>query len=391
MEDCFALPSRGSRVSYTGESGSDQNDQFNYHQGGRSAPDWDPYGFHQQGKPGTGTDSVPRTMPKLDTVPLPKPGETAPTPNDTLPLPPLPDRQPPREVRLQDGAINKFDELGRVVFTGSADGRKTREVRYEDQNNAERVTQVIIDRNRVYTRNADGNSWSYQVNGRPSGTWYGDVHMNRQGEYSFEDATTGVQRKFAPNTQEITQPGPNNVPSDNVSYVRSTPCYPGQECYPQNQTGNRTYQPVQPQYYTEAVQQPQNYYRPGDPYIYHPGAPVIRQPAQPEIYQPGARYNYPTQNEWGRYYNPAHPEYSRVRYTRQCDSGYYEYDPRYDRGGRTAARFGLSLLAGMSGIGRYGGYYGGYNPYYGGYRGGNVGAMVCSIIGRAIGGRHCRW
>src|SRR5438067_1804407 len=99
MDDCFALPGRGiSRVAY-GESAGEQTDPFNYHQGDKSTPNWDPYDFHQPGRPvKPGTDKSPGPVaprPTDTTIPVPKPGD--------LPLPPLPDQQNPREVRLTDG------------------------------------------------------------------------------------------------------------------------------------------------------------------------------------------------------------------------------------------------------------------------------------------------
>ena len=331
MDDCFALAeSRASRVAYNGESGGDR-DPFSFHQGAQPKPDWDPYSFHQEGKPGTKPGTV--TPLPTDTNPGPKPPEPTPTkpgdnvpkPTDTVPLPPLPDQVNPREVKLADGAVNRFDAQGRVVLTAAADGSKVREVRYEDQADPQRVTQVIIDQNRVYTRNSDGQSWDYAVNGRPSGTWYGDIHMSKQGEYSFEDASTGAQRKFAPNTKEIT-PTPQPGPSDEAAYR------PG-DCTTY-QTGCGTYY-TQPavQYREQVVRQGYQsapYVNPGDPYIYHPGGgnqPYRPQPGQPEIYQPGNPYQRPNQNDWARYYNPNHPGYVGEQ---NCNPGRY-YNPGYNQ------------------------------------------------------------
>ena len=436
MDDCFALAeSRASRVAYNGESGGD-SDPFSFHQGAQPKPDWDPYSFHQEGKPGTKPGTV---------SPLPTDTNPGPKPTDTVPLPPLPDQVIPREVKLADGAVNRFDAQGRVVLTASADGSKVREVRYEDQADPLRVTQVIIDQNRVYTRNSDGQSWDYAVNGRPSGTWYGDIHMSKQGEYSFEDASNGAQRKFAPNTKEIT-PSPQPGPGDDAS-SRPGAC----TTY---QTGCGTdYTQAAVQYREQVVRQgfqPAPYVNPGDPYIYHPGGgrqPYRPQPGQPEVYQPGNPYQRPSQNDWARYYNPNHPGYVgeqncnpgtyynpgynqqqyynpgyiQQHYDQRYNQQYYDqrynqqyYNPRYNQqyynpgcssdyyrphNGNVAAQIGAGVVSGLINGAMYrGGLYPGYGGYYPGsryggyYAGGNVGGMVGSIIGRAImgSGHHRR-
>ena len=370
-----------SRVSAQGGE-----DPFGFHQGGKpgdqgtaggnnpgGTPDWDPYNFNQQpGKPGN--DTVPRwTVPKDTTQP-----------RTDVPLPPIPELGKPRELRLQDGAINKFDEQGRCTFTGSADGSKTREVRYNDPTSPEKVTQVIIDRNRVYTRTGD-RTWNYEINGQPQGTWHGDVHMSKQGEYSFEDDRRGQQRKFAPNTAEINPPqdADPNVAAQRSRY-RVGNCQPCQPYYPQEQ------QQYRPQ------QQPQAYYNPED------GQPIqgYRPYSQPVQYQPDNRYYQPVRQQYyddGRYYDRGGGCYDRG-----SGCGTYNNNYRSHYGGN--GDFGRAVAAGVlnsvmyrSGMG-YGGYYGGYGRgyggYYGGYGGGNIaGAVVGGLIGRAIrgGGRGCRW
>lgn len=370
MVDCFTLPEKDSkRVAFNGEPGADKLDLFSFHQGdgagtkaGNGAPSWDPFDFHQKSV-NPGRDAGPPQPPKPgDTTPQP------PSPSDTnLPLPPLPDKVGPREIKLPDGALNMLDENGRVVLTRAADGSKTREVRYQDQADPTRVTQVIIDQSRIYTRNADGRSWTCEVNGQPAGTWYGDVHMSTKGEYSLEDDRTGEQRKFAANTAEISnraQQGDCTVQNNcNTNYrpeADSRYYQPQQQYYPQQRYVQQEQCYPQQQYYSQQRYVPQQQYYPQQQY-------------HPQRYMPQQQC-YPQQQS---YYNDG-----------GCNT------PGYYRNGNVGAQIGASVLNGMlySTMPHYG--YRPYGGYYGGYGGGNIGgAIVGSLIGRAImgGGHHRRW
>lgn len=382
MEDTFV-----SRVNY-GEEAVKQ-DPFGYHQKGdstsnnnannsNSRPNWDAYSYYQDKSPNArnNSDMPPKwNVPPAQDVVITRPD----TPNN-----PKVENNQAREIRLQDGAVNRFDEQGRCTFTGSADGRKSREVKYEDQNDPNKITQVIIDQNRVYTRNPDGRSWSLQVNGQQAGTWQGDVHMSKNGEYTIEDYRTGEQRKFAPNTAELTQPrdrqncppGTDCSGNGQAEYYRRPAqtefCQPGQPCRPYYQ---------QPQYdqYRRAPQT--EYCQPG-------------QPCRPYYQQPQYdQYGQPIQGTRGYDQGGCYPQPQRGGCNQSYDRGYGGCSSGYGGNG-----FGRSVVSGMvnSMMYRgYGGYGGGFYPRMGGYYGGgNIGgAIVGNIIGRAImgGGRHCRW
>lgn len=317
-------------------------DPYSFNQGERSGPQpkWDPFDFNQ------GTDrNLPKppqpNFPRPDSPQPPRPDVPIP-PKPDVPLPPMPDSHSPHEIRLPDGARNVTDDQGRVILTASADGSKTREVLYGDSADPTKVMQVTIDHDRTYTRNPDGRSWSYSVNGQPSGTWYGDVHMSAKGDYSFEDDSTGEKRKFAPNTSEISDP----------SQTRPQPNDGGgcNQYYPQRNDGGCN------QYY---------------PRPYDGGG--CNQYYQQPISQSGYyHHNRPVR---GGYYNQAN--YSEG----SCQPG-------YANGGPYGARFGGGgqFLAGMAagyGMPRYYGY-----PGYGG--GAFAGALVGGIIRNAIFG-HRRW
>lgn len=292
MENWFSQPER-KNTRETANAASDStnsSDPYSFHQGDRSTPpNWDPYGYHQGDKQVT---PVPKPMEPVNPV-LPRPD---------VPLPVLPEVHKPHQMKLQDGALIGTDEQGRVILTYAADGSKTREVRYGDAADPAKVTQVIIDHNRSYSRNSDGRSWAYQVNGQASGTWYGDVHMSPKGEYSFEDYTTGAHRRFAPNTTEIID----------SSQVQPRPVQDG---------GCNTYYP----------------------------APVHR---------PGHHNNRPM---GGRFYNPS--SYSDSSCSSQAYSScnpYYGGNPGVQFGAQV-----LAGMAGY-GMQRYAGYPGYYPAYYGG-------------------------
>jgi hypothetical protein len=336
MEYWYSEPERNAdRVSYSAASDrADLSDPYAFHQGdrspqNRSTPTFDPYDFNQGGS---------RVSPRPTETPDLPPTRIDSNPGGDVPLPPLPDLQnKPREVKLPDGASNVMDSEGRIILTASADGSKTREVRYGDQSDPSKITQVTIDHNRVYTRNPDGRSWTYEVDGQPAGTWYGDIHMSAKGEYSFEDDRTGDKRKFAANTAEIrdnTQPRPD-CPDGNCNQ----PAIRG-GCYDQTSYNDGGCYNNQRNYYDGGCNNQRNYYDGGC----------------------SDQRNY--------YYG--------------CPQGYASYRPYH--GGGQAARFGAQVLSGMASYGMHRYAYPGYYPGY--YSGGN---MLGQVIGRAIFGGHRRW
>lgn len=333
-----------------------QIDPFSFHQkgdgAGNATPNWDPYGFHQNGPKDT--------APKPGTPDLPQP-----RPDVPIPLPPMPDAPKRTEIRLPDGALNVKDELGRVVLTVSADGRKSRGVEYGDQSDPSKVTRVTIDNSRVYTRNADGKSWTCQSD-RGTCTWYGDVRMSASGEYYMEDHRTGERRRFAANTQEI-------VDANTRAASRQGGCSTG-DC----SSGNGRY-----------------YYNPRSQYDYRSGSCYPQQDIYRDYYRQQQQDYYRSQQD---YYRSQH-------YYRPQD--YYHQGRYYDNGGcNSGSRFGPSFVASMvnsampyrSGWGYPGGGY--YPGYHRGNIGGNIaGAVVGGLINRAIwsggswggGRRGCRW
>ncbi len=388
MEDTYV-----SRVNY-GEEAVKQ-DPFGYHQNGDSSnnssynadaqarPNWDAYSYYQDKSPTArnNSDMPPKwNVPPAADIQLPKTDVQLPATDSN--------NNKAREIRLPDGAVNRFDDQGRCTFTGSADGRKSREVKYEDQSDPNKITQVTIDQNRVYTRNADGRSWSLQVNGQQAGTWYGDVHMSKTGEYSIEDHRTGEQRKFASNTAELTQPRDNqNCPpgtdcsSGQAQYYRRPAqtefCQPGQQCRPYYR------QEVQQDHYRRAPQT--EYCQPGQPC-----RPYYQQPVQYD------QYGQPIQGTRGSYdQGQCYPQQRGNCYPQSYDRGYGNCSSYGGNGVGRAIVSGMvngMIYRGM-GYGGYGGYGGFYQRGYG-YGGGNIGgAIIGNVIGRAImgGGRHCRW
>jgi hypothetical protein len=406
MQDSFESSERGgtTRVAYNSEQISEQNDPYGFNQGERSnAPNWDPYDFHQQNQPGrTNRDQTPKPGTPTE---LPKPPEPG------IPLPKLPDA--PRETRLPDGALLVSDSKGRICVTGSADGSKTREVRYAASGDEQKIDQVVIDHNRVYTRNGDSRTWSYTVNGQPGGTWYGEVHMSPNGEYSIEDDTTRQIRKFASNTTEITEQenveararagnanlrqaqvnAEQQIQYDNCGRPIQSNCQPQVRYDNYNQNG-------QPQVRYD------NYNQNGQPQVRYDNynqncQPQVRYDNYNQNCQPQVRYdnynpNYEQQVRYDRYGRPVQVHYDQQMRYQNYRQPQYDCYPQNSCNGGAGANFARSMLATMAygGMGRYGGYGfypGGFYPRYGN---GNIGgAIVGSVINRAIwGGFHRgRW
>jgi hypothetical protein len=306
-----------------------------------------------------------------------------------------------RRYTLDDGSLNIVDDQGRVVLTQSADGTRSRQVAYGDPNNADVVTEVIIDGTNHYVRNADRGSWTMDTNGNYVGIWYGDIKMSRNGEYSFDDSYNGEHRVFANNVQEIV--------SERIVGQAPEPCYSSGVYDGQAISGNRGWDAGYNGGYSGGVSmdsQTFGGYRNGTLYVYgkpyaaigngsgggYSGAEAV-QTGCGTGFQQGSVDQYGRPVQYDRQGRPI--GYDSQYNQGSCSTG--GYDSGYGRGsscggGGYGGRFAGSRLGGDGAIARtlgqaavmglagaalnrsglgYG--YGGFNRGYGGYGGGGYG------------------